>query len=199
MCRFIWEWIYEPQYTRGISGGFKGSQIQKSGRLSNGWTDWHHIWKTYVDSSGNGHRLSTIRPSTLGGGVRGSQIQRSGVDVKRLIRLTPNLVHMCRFIWEWIYAKQIAPRHKGALGGFRGSNIQKSREAVKRLDQLAPTLVHVGGFIWEYKYKSPLNTPGGMAGGDRGSQIQKSSEAVKRLDRLAPNLVHVCGFIWEWT
>ena len=56
-------------------------------------------------------------------------------------------------------------RHKGALGGFRGSNIQKSRDAVKRLDRLAPTLVHVGGFIWEYKYKSPLNTPGGMAGG----------------------------------
>ena len=50
-------------------------------------------------------------------------------------------------------------------GGFRGSNIQKSREAAKLLNRLAPTLVHVGGFIWEYKYKSPLNTPGGMAGG----------------------------------
>ena len=25
-------------------GGFRGSQIQKSGRLSNGWADWHHIW-----------------------------------------------------------------------------------------------------------------------------------------------------------
>ena len=87
------------------------------------------------------------------------------------------------------------------LGGFKGSNILKSGEAVKWLDRLAPTLVHVGGFIWEwaYKYKSPLNTPGGMAGGVRGSQIQKSSEAVKQLDRLAPNLVHVCGFIWEWT
>ena len=138
MCRFIWEWIYEPQYTR--------------------------------DSSGNGHRLSTIRPSTLGGGVRGSQIQKSGEYVKRLIRLAPNLVHMCRFIWEWIYAKQIAPRDtRGHLGGgFRGSNIRKSQEAVKRLDRLAPTLVHVGGFIWEYKYNSPLNTPGGMAGGGGG-------------------------------
>ena len=71
-----------------------------------------------------------------------------------------------------------------------------------RLDRLASTLVHDGGFIWEwaYKYKSPLNTPGGMTGGGgvRRSQIQKSWEAVKRLDRLAPNLVHVCGFIWEW-
>ena len=99
-----------------------------------------------------------------------------------------------------MYAKQIVPKDTmGHLGGFRGSNLQKSGEAVKRLDRLAPTLVHVGGFIWEwaYKYKSPLNTPGGMAGGGggvRGSQIQKSWEAVKR---LVPNLVYVCGFIWE--
>ena len=123
-----------------------------------------------ADSSGKGHRLSTIRPSTLGGGgVRGTQIQKSGEDVKRLVRLAPNLVHMCRFIWEWIYAKQFAPRDtRGHLGGFRGSNIQKSREAVKRLDRLAPTLVHVGGFIWEYKYKSPLNAPGGWRGGGGG-------------------------------
>ena len=65
-------------------------------------------------------------------------------------------------------------RHKGHLGGFRGSNIQKSREAVKRLDRLAPTLVHVGGFIWEHKYKSPLNTPEGMAGAGLGGHKFKS-------------------------
>ena len=65
-------------------------------------------------------------------------------------------------------------RHKGALGGIRGSNIQKSREAVKWLDRLAPTLVHVGGFIRGYKYKSPLNTPGGMAGGGLGGHKLKS-------------------------
>ena len=55
-------------------------------------------------------------------------------------------------------------RHKGALGGFRGSTIQKYGEVVR----LAPTLVHVCGFIWKWtyaKYKSPLNTPGGISGG----------------------------------
>ena len=46
-------------------GGFRGSQIQKLGRLSNGWTDWHQIWYMSADSSGNGHRLNTIRPSTF--------------------------------------------------------------------------------------------------------------------------------------
>ena len=102
----------------GISGGFRGSQIQKSG-LSKGWTDWHQIWYMSADSSGNGHRLNTIYPSTFGGGgglgVTNSKVR--GI-FKRLVRLAPNLIHMCRFIWEWIYAKQIAPRDtRGHLGG----------------------------------------------------------------------------------
>ena len=140
----------------GISGGgLGGHKSKRFGRFSNDWTDWHQIWYTSADSSGNGHRVKTIRPSTLGGGgVRGSQIQKSGDDVKRLVRLASNLVHMCRFIWEWIYAKQIALRdtrgHLGGGGGLRGSNIKNSGEAVKRLDRLAPTLVHVCGFIWEW-------------------------------------------------
>ena len=45
-----------------------------------------------------------------GGGVRVSQIQKSGEAVYRLDRLAPNLAHICRSIWEWIYAKQISPR-----------------------------------------------------------------------------------------
>ena len=107
---------------------------------------------------------------------------------------------MCKFIWEWIYAKQIAPRDtRGALGGLSGPTIQQSGEAVR----LVPTLIHVCGFICERtyaKYKSPHNTPGGISGvgGYRVSQIQKSREAVKRLDRLATNLAHICRSIWEW-
>ena len=45
-----------------------------------------------------------------GGGFRGSQIEKYVEAVKRLDRLAPNLAHMCRFICEWIYAKQIALR-----------------------------------------------------------------------------------------
>ena len=40
--------------------------MQKSG-LSKGCTDWHQIWYTSADSSGNGYRLNTICPSTFGG------------------------------------------------------------------------------------------------------------------------------------
>ena len=99
---------------------------------------------------------------------------------------------MCRFVWEWIYAKPIEPQDtRGISRGFRGSQIQKSWEAVKRLDRLAPNLVHVCGFV--YKYNSPLDIGGGV----RGSHIQKSDEHVKGLVRLASNLVHICRFIWE--
>ena len=53
----------------GISGGGGlGGQKSKSGRLSNGWTDWHQMWYTSADSSGNGHRLNKIRPLDMGGG-----------------------------------------------------------------------------------------------------------------------------------
>ena len=74
------------------------------GKLSNGCTDWHPIWYTSADSPGNGHRLNTSRPIIPQGhfGVfRGSQIQVFGEAVKRLDRLAPNLVQICRFVWEW--------------------------------------------------------------------------------------------------
>ncbi len=104
----------------GISGVLGGHKFKSLGKLSNGWTNWHRIWYTSADSSGNGHRLNTIRPSISQGHFgffRGSHIQKSREDVKRLVRLASHLVH--RFIWEWIYAKQIALRDtSGALGGF---------------------------------------------------------------------------------
>ena len=88
------------------------------------------MWYTSADSSGNGHRLNTIRPSIAQGavcGFRGSQIQKYVEAVKRLDRLAPNLAHMCRFIWEWIYAKQIALRDtRGAIGGVLGGQTFKT-------------------------------------------------------------------------
>ena len=94
------------------------------GKLPNGWTDWHQIWYTYSDSSGIGHRLNTICPSiprrNFGGGVRGSQLKKSGEATKGPDRLAPTVAHMCSFIWEWIYAKQLAPRDTRGTWVFRG-------------------------------------------------------------------------------
>ena len=78
-----------------------GQQFENIGKLS----DCHQIWFTSADSSENGPRLNTSRPSiphgALGGGVGGSQIQKSGEAVKWLRRLAPNLVHVGGFVWEW--------------------------------------------------------------------------------------------------
>ena len=101
-------------------GVLEGKQFKSLGKLS----DWHQLSFKSADSPGNGHRLNTSHPSIPpeafrgGGVVRVSQIQKYAKAVKRLDRLSPNLAHIYRSIWKWIYAKQIAPRDtRGALGG----------------------------------------------------------------------------------
>ena len=63
ICKFIWEWIYAKQIasrdTRGTWGVLGGQQFKSLGKLS----DWHQLWFTSTDSSGNGHRQNTSRPS----------------------------------------------------------------------------------------------------------------------------------------
>ena len=105
-----------------LGGGFRGQTFKSLGKLSNRWTDWHQLWFTSADSSGNEHRLNTNLPPIPqghrggGGGGRGSQIQKSWEAVKRLHRLAPNLVHVCGIVWEWIYAKQFALRETSRCG-----------------------------------------------------------------------------------
>ena len=84
MCKFIWEWIHAkqnaPRDTRGhLGGGLGGQQLKNIGKLS----DWHQLWFTSADSSGNGHRLNTSRPSIPqgelgGGGVGGHKLKSLG-------------------------------------------------------------------------------------------------------------------------
>ena len=64
--------------------GFRGKQFKSPGKSANGWTDWHHIWYTSADSSGNGHtaKLKTFCPSihqgAIGGGGGGLRSKKSG-------------------------------------------------------------------------------------------------------------------------
>ena len=44
-----------------VGGGFGGQKFKNLENLPNGWTNWHQIWHIFADSSGNGHRLKTIR------------------------------------------------------------------------------------------------------------------------------------------
>ena len=146
MCRFIWEWIYAkqiaPRDTRGNLGGLRGQTFKSHGKLSNGWTDWHQLWFTSVDSSGN---INTIRPSIPQGGLGDHKFKSLG-------KLSNSWTD-----WHQIWFTSVDSSGnintirpsipQGAWRGVRGSQIQKSWEAVKRLDRLAPHLVHVCGFI----------------------------------------------------
>ena len=49
--------------------------------MSNGWSDWHQIWYTCADSSGNGYTPNKLPRETQGGtwGVLGGQTFNSKV------------------------------------------------------------------------------------------------------------------------
>ena len=86
MCKFIWEWIYAKQIalrdTRWHLGGLGCQTFKSLEKLSNGWTDWHQLWFTSSDSSWNGHRLNTSRPTipqwVFGGGLGGHKFKCLG-------------------------------------------------------------------------------------------------------------------------
>ena len=89
-------------------GGLVGQTFKSHGKPSNGWTDWHQLWFRSADSSGNGHRLNTSRPSITrgyvgggGGGLGVHKLKKYWEAVKRLDRLAPDLVHICGLISEW--------------------------------------------------------------------------------------------------
>ena len=67
----------------GTWGVLGGQTIKDQGKLSNGWTDWHQLWFTSADSSGNGYRLNTSRPSipqgAFGGGGGGRGVTNSKI------------------------------------------------------------------------------------------------------------------------
>ena len=81
--------------------GLGGHQFINLGKPPNYWTDRDQTWHTYTDSSGNGHMLNKINPSSPKGhlkGVWGSQIQKCGKDAKQLDRLGTHLAHVCRSV-----------------------------------------------------------------------------------------------------
>ena len=104
-----------------------------------------------------------------------SQLQKSWEAVRRVDRLAPNLAHICRSIWELIYAKQIAPRDtRGALGGFRGQTF-KSLGKLSNGWTIGTNVgyrlrIHLGmdtGYI-----QVAINTTGDMGGGVGGHKFK---------------------------
>ena len=63
-----------PERQGGSWDVLGGQTFKSQGKLSNGWTDWHQLWFTSADSSGNGHRLNTSHPSIPQGACRGGGV-----------------------------------------------------------------------------------------------------------------------------
>ena len=141
--------LLETQGGGGLGGGIRGQTFKSLGKLSNDWTDWHQLWFTSADSSGNGHRLNPSRPQYprwhFGGGGGGL-----GGDIFKSLRKLSNNCTDWHQIWftsadssgNGHRLTTIRPQYpRGILGGYRGSQIQMFGEAAKRLDRLAPNLV----------------------------------------------------------
>ena len=63
--------VGQIKITPGHLRGFRRSTNQKCGKLPNSWTDWHQIWHTCSDLSGNGHQLIIFSHLTPKGGLLG--------------------------------------------------------------------------------------------------------------------------------
>ena len=116
---------FETQGGTWGGGGLGGQTFKSLEKLSNGWTDWHQLWFTSADSSGNGHRLNTSRPTIPQGAF-------------------------------W-----------GVLG-VTNSNVWGSCQTARPIDTVFGTYLRIRLGMDIAKYNSPLNTTGGISGGGGG-------------------------------
>ena len=124
-----------PERHKGGTWGVLGGQtIKGQGKLSNGWTDWHQLWFTSADSSGNGYRLNTSRPSIHQGACRGGG-GLGGHKFKSLGKLSKGWTDLHQIWYTSVDSSGNGHRLKtirptipqgGILGGFMGSTIQKT-------------------------------------------------------------------------
>ena len=117
---------------RHLGGVLEGQTIKGQGKLSNGWTDWHQLWFTSADSSGNWYRLNTSRPSILQGACRGGV---RGHKFKSLGKLSKGWTDLHQIWYTSVDSSGNGHRLKtirptipqgGILGGFMGLTIQKT-------------------------------------------------------------------------
>ena len=90
--------------------------------------------------------------------------------VKRPDRLAQDLAHICRSIWEWIYAKQIAPLDTGGHGGGGGrgqtfKSLGKLSNGWADWHQLWLTSADSCGNLHRLNPSRPYISPGALGGG----------------------------------
>ena len=105
----IYRHIQSNVYAYRALWGLGGQQFRLLEKVPNGMTDWHHIWHTCSDLSGNGLKQNkTVTPDHRG---------------HLYYCMAPNLAHICGFIWEWMYVKNNQPSIvQGAFVGVLGGH-----------------------------------------------------------------------------
>ena len=98
----------------------------------------------------------------------GSQIKNSWEAIKRLHRLAPNLVHMCRFIWEWICPS----RHKVFFKCQTFNSLWKLSNGCTDWHNIWYTSAASSGNGHRINTICPTPQAAFRGGGVRGSQIQ---------------------------
>ena len=132
-----------------------GQTFKSLGKLSNGWTDWHQLWFTSADSSGNGHRLNPTRPQYPGAfrGFLGGHKFKCPGSYQTARPIGTKFGTFLRIRRGMDIAKYNSPLNTiaGISGGLRGHKF-KSGKAAKQMERLAPNSVHVCQFIWEWQW-----------------------------------------------
>ncbi len=161
-----------PSRHRGYLGGFRGQTLKSFGKLSNGWTDLHQLWFTSADSSGNGHRLNTSRPSIPqgafgGGGFRLSQIQKIWGSCQTAGPICTKCGTHAQIHLGMDIAKQIAIRdtrgHFGVLGGQTFKSLENLSNGWTDWHQIWHTCADSSGNGYTPN-KLPLETQGVFGG-----------------------------------
>ena len=167
--------------------------------MSNGWSDWHHIWYTCVDSSGNGYTSNKLPLETQGGtwGVLGGQTFKSQGKLS-------NGWTDWHQLW-FTSADSSGNGHRlntshpsipqGACRGGLGGHTFKS---LGKLQTAGPIGTKCGTRLWIHLGKdigsnnSPHDTPGRHCDWFYGINNSKDWESVvKRLDGLGINFAHI--------
>ena len=119
-----------------IWGGFRGGhKFKRLGKLSNDWTDWHQLWFTSVDSSGNIHTLNIRRPSIPQGAFRWK-----GLGGHKFIWYTSVDSSGNGHRLNTIRHDNIGRHFRGIIGG---QQFKRLGNVVKRLDRLGINCAHI--------------------------------------------------------
>ena len=138
-----------PSRHGGHLGVLGGQTFKSLETLSNGWTDWHQLWFTSADSSGNGHRLNTSRPTIpqgAFGGVRGLQVQIYGGRYQTARPIDTKFGTCLRIRLGMDISKYNSPLN--ATGGISGV-LGGTQLSLGKLPN-GWTDWHVCGLIWEW-------------------------------------------------